>query len=74
VAECIFLAVEMLLHWATGKSPLRPLEMPAVLVIGSESLPAAHLITSRLEIGIMLHIGLSILVGLLYAASVQRSA
>jgi hypothetical protein len=72
LAECVFVALEVLLHSVTGKSPLDPLRMPAVLVIGSESLPASHLIASRLEIGILLHVALSILVGVLYAASVQR--
>ncbi len=73
VAEAAFILGMMLILAAMGKDALAVVRLPAVMVVGPDAMLPQGWELLDVVLGGTMHVGMSILVGILYAVLVPRS-
>lgn len=72
VAEAVFVIMVAGIAWLRGMDPWRVFRMPASFVVGPEAVQPSGFVPGDILLGSVLHVLLSILVGLLYAFLLPR--
>lgn len=68
VAEAVFIAIVMMASWLRGTDPWMVTRMPGSFLLGPDAVRPPGFEPGDVLIGMLAHLGLGILVGLLYAA------
>ena len=68
MAEAGFLFLAVAAMWLQGKSPWMPPRMPATLIVGPQALYPSGFVPHDIVLGLLMHLWLAVLVGVLYAA------
>lgn len=72
LAEAVFIAMVAMVSWVRGMDPWMVTRMPAAFLLGPAAVQPPGFVTGDVLIGMLLHLWMGILVGLLYAALLPR--
>ena len=72
VAEAVFIAMVMMVAWIRGQDPWTVTRIPGSFVLGPEAVQPAGFVLGDVLVGMMMHLFLGIVVGLIYAALLPR--
>ena len=72
VAEAVFIAMVMMVSWIRGMDPWMVTRVPASFLVGSGAVQPPGFIPDDVLLGMLTHLWLAILVGLIYAAVLPR--
>lgn len=71
-AEAVFMAMVAGVALIRGMDPWMVIRMPASFLLGADSMRPPGFVPDEVVIGLLMHLGLGILVGVLYAALLPR--
>lgn len=72
VAEVVFIAMVMMVAWVRGKDPWMVTRVPASMLLGPEAVHPPGFIPGDVAFGLLMHLLLAILVGVIYAGLLPR--
>ncbi len=72
VAEAVFMVIVALVSWLRGMDPWMVTRVPGSFLLGPEAVQPPGFVPSDVLIGLLMHLWLGILVGLIYAALLPR--
>jgi hypothetical protein len=72
VAEAVFIAMVMLVGWLRGKDPWTVARVPGAFLLGPDAVRPPGFVPGDVLIGLLMHLWLGILVGVVYAALLPR--
>lgn len=72
VAEAVFIMMVMLVGWLRGKDPWMVTRVPGSFLLGPDAVQPPGFVPGDVLIGLLMHLWLGILVGVVYAAFLPR--
>lgn len=72
IAEAVFVAMVAAVSAARGMDPWRVVRMPASFLLGPSAIEPPGFVAGDVAVGLALHVGMGVLVGLVYAALLPR--
>lgn len=72
LAEAIFILMVAMIALLRGKDPWMVTRAPAAFVVGPEAIRPPGFVPADVALGLLMHLGLGIVVGLVYAALLPR--
>ncbi len=67
IAEVVFIAMVMMVSWVRGKDPWKVVRMPASFAVGPDAIRPPGFEPGDVLIGLLWHLWLSVLVGIIFA-------
>lgn len=72
IAEAVFIGMVALVSWVRGMDPWMVARVPASFLLGPGAIQPPGFVPGDVLLGMLMHLGMGILVGLIYAALLPR--
>jgi hypothetical protein len=72
VAEAVFIATVAMVSWVRGMDPWMVTRVPASFLLGPEAVQPPGFVAGDVLLGMLMHLAMAIVVGLIYAALLPR--
>lgn len=71
-AEAVFIAMVAMVSWVRGMDPWRVARVPAAFLMGPEAVEPPGFVAGDVLVGMLMHAGMGVLVGIIYSALLPR--